>query len=101
MIRKNIQTHLSYFILTICFIFITQYSVYLSFNSTLQLINDISSDLQRLLKCINETAIVAFLKIPFAPSASVLPNNLDLYAKDIKSTSLAISALKLVASSLE
>ena len=42
----------------------TQYFVHLSFNSTLQLINGISSDLQKLLKYFNMTAIAAFLKIP-------------------------------------
>ena len=47
------------------------------------------------------TAIVAFLEILFAPSASVFPNNLALYLKGLKLLSLAISALKLVASSFE
>ena len=40
----------------------THYFVHLSFNSTLQLINGISSDLQKLLKYFNGTTIVAFLK---------------------------------------
>ena len=79
----------------------TQYFVYLSFNSTLQLINYISSDLQKLLKYFSGTAIAAFLKIPFAPFAAVFPNNLALYLNDIKFSSLAISALKLIASPLE
>ena len=57
----------------------TQHFVHLSFNSILQLINDISSDLQKLLKCFNDTAIVAFFRILFAQSASVFPNNLALY----------------------
>ena len=43
-----------------------QYFDRLSFNSTLQLINDILRDLQKLLKYFNGTAIVAFLKIPLA-----------------------------------
>ena len=47
----------------------TQYFVHLS--STLQLINGISSNLQKLLKYFNDTAIVAFLKIPFAPFDAV------------------------------
>ena len=72
-----------------------------SFNSTLQLINGILSDLQKLLKHFDGTAIVAFLKVPFAPFAAVFPNHLALYLKDLKLSSLAISALKLVASSLE
>ena len=71
----------------------------MSFNSTLQLINGISSDLQKLIKYFNGTAIVAFLEIPFAPSASVFSNNLALNLKDLKLLVLAISALKFVASS--
>ena len=73
----------------------------LSFNSILQLNKGISSDLQKWLKYFNGTATVAFFSIPFVPSASVFPNNLDLYSKDLKLLSLAISALKLFASSLE
>ena len=38
----------------------TQYFVRLSFNSTLQLINGISSDLQILIKYFNGTEIMAF-----------------------------------------
>ena len=80
----------------------TQYFVHLSFNSILQLINGVSCDFQKLLKYFNGTVIVVFLKIPFAPSATVFPNNLSLYSKDLKLLLLlAISALKLVASSLE
>ena len=41
----------------------TQYFVHLSFNSALQLINSISSDLQKLLKYFNDTAIDAFCRI--------------------------------------
>ena len=44
----------------------TQCFIHLSFNSTLYLINGISSDLQNLLKCFNGTVIVAFFKIPLA-----------------------------------
>ena len=43
----------------------TQYFVHLSFNSTLQLINGISSNLQKLLKYFNGTAIATFLKFHF------------------------------------
>ena len=39
----------------------TQYFVYLSFNSTLQLINEISSNLEKLIKYFNGAAIVSFL----------------------------------------
>ena len=54
----------------------TQYFVHLSFNSTFQLNNGISRDLQKLLKYFNGTAIAAFFKIPFALSASVFSNDL-------------------------
>ena len=40
--------------------------VHLNFNSTLQLINGIPSDLQKLLKYFNGTVIVAFFRIPLA-----------------------------------
>ena len=62
----------------------TQYFVHLSFNSTLQLINGVSRDLQKLLKYFNGTAIIAFPKTPFAPSATVFSNNLALYLEDLK-----------------
>ena len=44
----------------------TKCFVLLSFNSTFQLINGISNDLQKLLKYFNRTEIAAFLKIPLA-----------------------------------
>ena len=59
------------------------------------------SDLEKLLKYFNGTATAAFFKIPFVLSASLFPNNLVLYLEDLKLLSLAISALKLVASSFE
>ena len=46
---------------------------------------------------LNGTVSVAISNIPFAPSASVFPNNLALYFKDLKLL-LAISELKLFAS---
>ena len=61
----------------------TQYFVHLSFNFTLESINGILSDLQKLLKYFNSTKIVAVFEIPFALSASVFPNNLALYLKDL------------------
>ena len=83
----------------------TQYFARLSFNSTLQIIHGISYDLQELLKYFNGTTIVALHKIPLAAlgegRAAAFPNNLALYLKDLKLSSLAISALKLLASSLE
>ena len=57
----------------------TQYFVHLSFNLILQLINGISSDIQKLLRNFNRTAIVAFFRIPFAPSETLFPNNLALW----------------------
>ena len=67
-----------------------QWLVPLSFNSVLQLNNGISSDLQKLLRYFNSTAIVVFLKILFSPSVSVLPNNLAFYMKDLKLLELSI-----------
>ena len=67
----------------------------------MELINDISSDVQKLLKYFNGASIVVFVRIPFAPSVLVIPNNLALYMKGLKLLLLEISALKLVASSLE
>ena len=49
--------------------------VNLNFNSTLQLVNGISGDLQILLWYFSSTTIVAFLKIQFTPSTSVFSNN--------------------------
>ena len=46
----------------------TQYFLYLSFNSTLQLNNGISNNLQKLRIYFNDTAIVAFLRTPFSSS---------------------------------
>ena len=40
-----------------------QYFFYLSFSSTLQLINGISCDLQKLFKCFTGTGIVAFSRV--------------------------------------
>ena len=73
----------------------------LSFNSTLQLIKGISGNLKKLLKYFNGTAIVTFRKIPLASSATVIPNNLALYLKDLELSVFTISPLKLVASSFE
>ena len=77
-----------------------QYLAHLSFNSTLQLINGISSDL-KLLQYFNGTEIVAFFSIPLAPPANVFPINLALYVKYLKSLVLLISVLKLVTSIFE
>ena len=79
----------------------TQYFVYLRSSDSLQIINCISSHLHKLLKYFNGTAIVASVKIQIILSASVFPINLVLYLRDLKFPSIAISALKLVALSLE
>ena len=80
----------------------TQYFVHVSLMPILQLIYGISSNLQKLLTYFNGTAIAVFLKIPFGPSASVFPNSLVLYLKDLKLLLLSTtSSFKLVASSLE
>ena len=65
----------------------------LKFNSSLQLINGISSDLRTLLRYFNSAAIFAFSKNPFVPSA--------LYLKHGKTLPSTITTLKLVVSSLE
>ena len=63
------------------------------------------SDLQKLLEYFNGTATVAFFRIPLAwfgaSLGTVFPNNLALYPKDLKLLVLAISALKLNASSFK
>ena len=82
----------------------TQYFAHLIFNFNLQLINAILSDLQKLFKYFSGTATVAIFRIPLAAFgaglATVFPNNLVLYSKDLKLL-LVISSLKSVASSLE
>ena len=62
----------------------TQYFVHLIFNSTLHLINDISRDLKKLPRSFNDIVIVVFIKIIFAQSAYLLPNDLALYLKELK-----------------
>ena len=74
--------------------------VHLIFNSTLQLINGISSDHQKLLRYFNGTVMAVFFRIPLLPSATVFPNNLALYLKDLKALVLAIIAFKFAASPL-
>ena len=76
-------------------------STTLSFNSTLQLINGILSDLQKLLWFSNGTTIVAFSRFPLTwfglGWTTVFPNNFVLHLKDLKALVFAISSLKLVA----
>ena len=61
-----------------------------SFNSNLKLINSTSSNLQKILRYCNDTAIAVLLKIPFAPSGSVFPYNLAIYLEDLKALFSAI-----------
>ena len=56
----------------------------ISFNSTLQLINGISHDCQKLLTYLCGTVIVTLFRIVLFPSATVFPNNFALYFKDLK-----------------
>ena len=60
--------------------------------------------IQKSLTYFNDTEIVAFSRIPLASLstwASVFPNNLVFYLKDLKLSVFAILLSKLVASSLE
>ena len=74
----------------------TQYFIDLCFNSSLQLINGISSEFQKLLENFNGTAIVVFFGFPVAPLAFAFPNNLALYLKNLKSSVFAILLLLLL-----
>ena len=74
--------------------------IHLSFDSPLQPINGVSSDLQKLLKYFNDITNTVFFKIPFTSSALVFPNNLALYFGNLKLLPSSILALNLVASSL-
>ena len=76
----------------------TQYFVHLSFKSTFQLLNGISSDLQQLLKYYNSTATASFFRIPlelfWLGWATVFPNNLALDLKDLKLSVFSVLLLK-------
>ena len=52
-------------------------------------------------KYFNDTSVVPFIRILFSLPATIFYNNLDLCSKSLKLLFLAISALKLLASSLE
>ena len=58
----------------------TQCFTHLSFNSLFQSISDTSSDLQKILRYLNDTEIVAFSEISFAAAAFLI--NLVLWLKD-------------------
>ena len=65
----------------------TQCFVHLSFDSTFQLSNGISSDLQKLLRLFNGTVIDAVFRTSFA--ATALPINVS-FMKDLKSLIFSI-----------
>ena len=71
----------------------TQYFFHLCFNLILQLISDILSNLQKLLRYLNSTAITVFFKIPLALLSSMspnIPNSLALNLNDLKVSSLEL-----------
>ena len=59
-----------------------QFSYHFNEHSTLQLINGISKDLQKLPEHFNGTAIFTPSFFLFAPSTTVSPIRFDLYLKD-------------------
>ena len=61
----------------------TKRLAHLTFSSTMQLINDISNDLQKLFRYFCGTVIIVFLKIPIAPSENMFPKSWDFYLKDL------------------
>ena len=71
--------------------------------SILWLINDISSDLLKLLKYLNRTKFVKFFRILLFPSVSMSPNNLALalYLKVLKIVLFSTSTVKFIASTSE
>ena len=68
---------------------------------SLQLMNNISSDCQKLLIYFNGAAVVPFYRIELLSFATVFPNNLALNLKDLKVLVFAMISFKLAASSLE
>ena len=83
----------------------TKCLVYLSFNSTTQLINEISSDLQKLPKYFNDTVIVTFCRASFTwfrlGWVTVSPYDSALYLKDLELLPLATLTEQLVSSSFK
>ena len=72
----------------------TQSYAHLSFDSTLQLINAISSDLEKLLTYSNGIAIAASFKTVFSSSTDVFFNSLALYLHFLKPLLFTTSLLK-------
>ena len=83
----------------------TKCLVYLSFNSIAQLINEISSDLQKLPKYFNDTVIVTFCRASFTwfrlGWVTVSPYDSALYLKDLELSPLATLTEQLVSSSFK
>ena len=83
----------------------TLFFTHLSFNSTLQLINDSSSDLQKLVKYFTNPAIVAFYRLPLAwfkvGWTTGFPNNLALSLKSLNLLVFTTLLSKSVASLFE
>ena len=76
----------------------TKFSIHFNESSTLQLINDISNDHQKLLKYFSGTAIFTPF---FVPSASVLVIKLDLYLNEGTLSSLVTFALLVISALLK
>ena len=95
----------SAFVLSLKVSYKTEYFAHFNFDAILQLINGISSDLLKLLRYFNDTAIAAFFRIPLGSFETgwviAFPNNLVLYSKNLKLSVFSRLLLKLVASSFE
>ena len=76
----------------------TQCFDHVSFYYNLQLINGISSGLQKLFRYFNGTAIILFFRIPLvlfgAVWAAAFPKNLDLSMKGLTAMDLGVGVLK-------
>ena len=68
----------------------TQFPIHVNESSTLQLINGISNDLQKLLKYFNGIAIFTPFK---SPLLTVLPTKLDLHLNDEEFSTVAFALL--------
>ena len=74
----------------------THHFFHVKFNLILQLIKDISNDLKKLLKYFNDTTIFTFNLPTRALSglaASILPNKLTLYLKDVELSAVKFTLL--------
>ena len=74
----------------------THYFFHVKFNLILQLIKDISNDLKKLLKYFNGTKIFTFnlpTRALSGSAASILPNKLTLYLKDVELSAVKFTLL--------